>query len=355
MSGGRSLEVVPVTGVGEVAAGDDLAALLLGALVRSGVALGTGDCVVVSSKVVSKALGLTWDGSRESAVESATVRVVAERVGEGGAVTRVVEAEAGPVMAAAGVDASNTGPGDTVLLLPRDPDGEARRLRAALLGLLGLDDGAAFAVVLSDTAGRPWRNGLVDLAIGSSGLAVVDDLRGGLDHDGRPLAVTTRALADEVASAADLVKGKVDGVPAAVVRGLDPSWFSVGAEGARSLVRTGPGDWFALGTAEAVRSALGAAPGSAEAADVGIASVRPDEPLAERVGRVVALTLLDVPGGSADVGVDEAAGTAEVTLGADDPYDLGRLVVRCEVAAASESLTATVSARTATTVALVLS
>ncbi len=354
MSPGRSLEVVPVTGVGEVGVGDDLAALLVEALARAGVDLGVGDCLVVSSKVVSKALGLTWDGSRESAVDSATVRVVAERVGEGGTVTRVVEAEAGPVMAAAGVDASNTGPGAAVLLLPRDPDAEAARLRTSLGRLLGLADDAAFAVLLSDTAGRPWRNGLVDLAIGSSGLTVVDDLRGGLDHDGRPLAVTTRALADEVASAADLVKGKVDGIPAAVVRGLDPSWFAVGADGARSLVRTGPGDWFALGSVEAVRSALGAAPGSAEAAEVGIASVLP-EALADRVGRVVALTLLDVPDGSADVGVDVARGAAEVTLGAGDAYDLGRLVVRCEVAAASESLTALVTARTPTTVTLTLS
>ncbi len=196
----------------------------------------------------------------------------------------------------------------------------------------------------------------------------MEDLRGGVDHDGRPLAVTMRALADEVAAAADLVKGKADGVPAAVVRGLDPSWFAADAAGARSLVRTGPGDWFSLGPAEAVRAALGAAPGSPEAAEVGIASVRPDEPLAVKVGRVVALALLDVPDGSADVGVDPGAegsegsegaegatGTAEVTLGADDPYVLGRLVARCEVAASSESLVATPTGRTPTTVTLTLS
>ncbi|WP_392544846.1 coenzyme F420-0:L-glutamate ligase [Oryzobacter telluris] len=354
MSGAVPVTVVPVVGVGEVEAGDDLAEVLSSALVAAGTPLEAGDCLVVSSKVVSKALGLTWDGAREAAVDAATVRVVAERVGEGGGLTRVVEAVAGPVMAAAGVDASNTGPSGAVLLLPSDPDGEAVALRSALLSRLGLPDSAALGVVLSDTAGRAWRAGQTDFALGSAGVAVLDDLRGGVDHDGRPLAVTARALADEVAAAADLVKGKADGVPAAVVRGLDAGWFAPSADGARTLVRTGPGDWFALGSVEAVRGALGAAPGSAEALEVGVRSVRPDEPLAARVGRVVALALLDVPDGSVDVGVDEAAGAAEVTLGADDPYDLGRLVARLEVAAASESLTATVTGRAPTSVTLAL-
>jgi coenzyme F420-0:L-glutamate ligase/coenzyme F420-1:gamma-L-glutamate ligase len=366
VSGPRGLSVVPVTGVPEVASGDDLAEVLLAALATSGTPLGDGDCLVVSSKVVSKALDLTWDGSREDAVASATVRVVAERVGAGGGLTRVVEAAAGPVMAAAGVDASNAGPSGAVLLLPDDPDAEAAHLRSRLLERLGLDPATPFAVVLSDTAGRPWRAGLTDFALGAAGLAVVDDLRGGVDHDGRPLAVTTRALADEVAAAADLVKGKADGIPAAVVRGLDPSWFAPEAPGARTLVRTGPGDWFALGSVEAVRSALGAAPGTREAADLGVMAVWP-EPFGVRVGRVVALALLDVPDGSADVGVhdaagtaevtlgaDGAAGTAEVTLGADDPYELGRLVTRLEVAASSEHLTATVGPRRETAVTVLL-
>lgn len=339
------IRVVPVTGMGEVVAGDDVAGLLLAAVSAAGGAVVEGDCLVVSSKVVSKALGLTWDGSRADAVDAATVRVVAERVGEGGGVTRVVESLAGPVMAAAGVDASNTGPSGAVLLLPVDPDAEAARLRSALLAALGLADSAALGVVLSDTAGRPWRDGLTDFALGSSGFAVLDDLRGGVDHDGRPLAVTARALADEVAAAADLVKGKATGVPAAVVRGLDPSWFAPGAVGARPLVRTGPGDWFALGHLEAVRASLGAAPGSDEAAAVGIRSVRPGEPLAVRVGRVVALALLDVPDGSVDVEVDAPAETATVEAAADDPYELGRLVTRLEVAASSESLVATVGPR----------
>ena len=158
-----------------------------------------------------------------------------------------------------------------------------------------------------------------------------------------------RAVADEVAAAADLVKGKADGIPAALVRGLDRAWFSADAPGARALVRVGPGDWFALGHVEAVRAALGVAPGSAEAEEVGIRSVQPDEPLEARVGRVVALALLDVPEGSADVGVDAGSGTAEVTLGAPDDYDLGRLVVRVEVAAASEGMSARIVARSTTT------
>lgn len=275
----RGLSVVPVVGVGEVEAGADLADLLLDALTASGAVLRPGDCLVVSSKVVSKCLGLTWAGTREDAVAAGTVRVVAERRGADG-VTRVVESAAGPVMAAAGVDASNTGPSAHLLVLPEDPDGEAVRLRAAVLDRLDLPSATALAVVISDTAGRPWREGLTDLALGSAGLAVLEDLRGTTDHDGRPMAVTLRAVADEVAAAADLVKGKADGIPAALVRGLDAAWFSPDAPGARSLVRVGPGDWFALGHVEALRAALGVAPGSALSEEVGIRSVLPDEKLA---------------------------------------------------------------------------
>ena len=348
-----SLTVVPVTGVGEVTAGADLAGLLVDALAAAGLRVAPGDCLVVSSKVVSKALGLTWTGTREDAVAAGTVRVVAERRAAGG-VTRVVESVAGPVMAAAGVDASNTGPSQDLLLLPEDPDAEAGRLRAQLLTHLELPSATALAVVLSDTAGRPWRDGLTDLALGCAGLTVLEDLRGATDHDGRPLAVTMRALADEVAAAADLVKGKADGIPAALVRGLPAAWFSPHAAGARALVRVGPGDWFALGHVEALRAGLGVAPGSAESDEVGIASVQPDEALSARVGRVVALALLDVPDGSADVGVDEDAGVAEVTLGAPDDYDLGRLVVRAQVAAASEGLRARVAPRGTGSVSITL-
>ena len=304
---------------------------------RGGHGIRPGDCVVVSSKVVSKALGLRWTGTKADAVAAATVRVVAERRSEVGT-TQVVEALAGPVMAAAGVDASNTGPTGAVLVLPSEPDAEAARLRGDLLAVLGLPASTALAVVLSDSVGRPWRQGLVDLALGAAGLHVVEDLRGHLDHDGRALAVTTRALADEVAAAADLVKGKADGIPAAVVRGLPARWFAADAPGARSLVRTGAGDWFALGHVEAVRAALGVPPGTAPATEVGLPPASADEPFAARVGRVVALALHAAPEGSADVGVDERAGSAEVTLSAPDGFELGRLVTRCEVAAHSEDL-----------------
>jgi coenzyme F420-0:L-glutamate ligase / coenzyme F420-1:gamma-L-glutamate ligase len=345
-SAGAGLRVVPVLGVAEVLPGAPLPDLLLDALTASGIELQAGDCLVVSSKVVSKALGLTWDGTREDAVAAGTVRVVAERRSAEG-VTRVVESVAGPVMAAAGVDASNTGPTAWVLVLPDDPDGEAARLRAGVLNRLGMPSATPLAVVLSDTAGRPWRDGLTDLALGSAGLAVLEDLRGATDHDGRPLAVTMRALADEVAAAADLVKGKADGIPAALVRGLPAAWFSADQAGARSLVRTGPGDWFATGHVEAVRASLGAAPGTTEALVVGVPSVRGDEALDVRVRRVVALALLAVPEGSADVGVDPDAGTAAVALGAEDDYELGRLVTRCEVAAHAEGLRAEVVGRAA--------
>jgi coenzyme F420-0:L-glutamate ligase/coenzyme F420-1:gamma-L-glutamate ligase len=286
------------------------------------------------------------DRPRTEVVDASTVRVVAERQGPGG-VTRVVEAVAGPVMAAGGVDASNTGPSGAVLVLPEDPDAEAVRLREELLAASGLGSSAALGVVLSDTAGRPWRAGLTDFALGAAGMTVLDDLRGGVDADGRPLVVTARSLADEVAAAGDLVKGKADAVPAALVRGLPESWFSASAVGARSLVRTGPADWFALGHVEAVRAALGVVPGTPESGAVGIRATEP-ESIAVRVGRVVALALHDVPDGSADVMV--ADGGAEVSLSAPDPYDLGRLVARTEVAAAAESFGAEVTARGAVSV-----
>ena len=346
------VRVVGLPGVPEVGAGDEVAALLVEALDRAGTTLLAGDCLAVSSKVVSKARGLTVDGERAAAVDSQTVRVVAERLGSTGEPTRVVESVAGPVMAAAGVDASNTGPDGRVLLLPADPDAEAAALRAALLSRAGLPADTPLGVVLTDTAGRPWRAGLTDFALGAAGLAVLDDLRGGVDHDGRPLAVTARAVADEVAAAADLVKGKADGVPAALLRGLPPAWLDDDG-GARELVRTGPGDWFATGHVEALRGALGVRPGSAASDRVGLRSVAP-EPLDVRVGRVVALALHDVEEGGADVSV--APDDAVVTLTAADPYDVGRLVVRTEVAAASEDLRCDVTSRSpdAVTVRLTL-
>jgi coenzyme F420-0:L-glutamate ligase / coenzyme F420-1:gamma-L-glutamate ligase len=230
-------------GVPEVAAGDDLAAIVVAAVGE----LEAGDVVVVSSKVVSKAEGRQVEAAdREQAITDETVRVVAVREQPGGGLTRIVENRLGIVGAAAGVDASNVVPG-TVLLLPVDPDASAARLRAALTASSGVPVG----VVVTDTLGRPWRRGQTDIAIGAAGIAVVDDLRGEPDTMGRPMGVTVVAVADEIASLADLVKGKATNRPVAVVRGLGRYVLeSVGA-GARSVVRLGDEDMFRQGSSEA--------------------------------------------------------------------------------------------------------
>lgn len=326
-----TVHVIPVRGVPEVRAGDDLPALLASALSDLG-GLREGDVLVVSSKVVSKALGLREEeAERDELVLRHSRRVVAERATAEGRTTRIVEAVAGPVMAAAGLDASNTGPDGGVLVLPEDPDTVAQELHAALVTGHGIPP--QVALVLSDTAGRPWRQGQTDLALGSHGLLVVDDLRGGSDVDGRALSVTARAVADEVAAAADLVKGKVGGVAAAVVRGLEDHLDDGTAPGARSLVRTGPGDWFGLGRAEAVRAALGAAPGTDEAGEVGIPSVRPEDDLV-RGERAVRLALL---GQAEEVSVSGSPREG-YAVGSPDPVLAGRVAARLEVALAGEQL-----------------
>ncbi|MFD3355463.1 coenzyme F420-0:L-glutamate ligase [Streptomyces fradiae] len=231
-------------GIPEVAKGDDLAALIAAAEPD----LADGDIVLVTSKVVSKAEGRVVEAAdREAAIDAETVRVVARR----GAL-RIVENRNGLVMAAAGVDASNT-PAGTVLLLPEDPDASARTIRDGLRDLLGVEVG----VVVTDTFGRPWRSGLTDVAIGAAGVRVLDDLRGGTDAFGNPLVATVVASADELAAAGDLVKGKTAGRPVAVVRGL-PHLVAgpADAPGARALVRGAGGDMFRLGTSEAVREAV---------------------------------------------------------------------------------------------------
>ncbi|RFU43414.1 coenzyme F420-0:L-glutamate ligase [Actinomadura logoneensis] len=234
-----NLQVFGVPGMPEVEDGADIAALIPADLVRD------GDVLVVTSKIVSKAEGRTLVADdREKAIDSETVRVVARRVHERGE-TRIVETRQGLVLAAAGVDASNTAPG-TVLLLPVDPDASARRIRARLRELTG----ANVAVILSDTMGRPWREGLVDNAIGVAGLAPLDDFRGRTDGFGNPLQATVTAVADELASAAELVKGKLSGVPVAVVRGLDGLVTEDDGPGARALLRSPDEDMFRYGSAE---------------------------------------------------------------------------------------------------------
>lgn len=246
-------------------AGDDLAKLIAAA--EPG--LVDGDILLVTSKIVSKAEGrILRAADREAAIDAETVRVVARR-----GTLRIVENRQGLVLAAAGVDASNT-PAGTVLLLPEDSDASARAIRDGLRDTLGVEVG----VVVTDTFGRPWRTGLTDVAIGAAGVRVLDDLRGGTDAYGNPLSATVVATADELAAAGDLVKGKAEGLPVAVVRGLrhvvlpapapsapaDPSADSasasalVGADdsGARALVRGAADDMFRLGTSEAVREAV---------------------------------------------------------------------------------------------------
>ncbi|GGQ02841.1 coenzyme F420-0:L-glutamate ligase [Streptomyces roseolilacinus] len=240
-----SYRVWAPAGIPEVAKGDDLAALIATAEPD----LADGDVVLVTSKIVSKAEGrIVAAEDREAAIDAETVRVVARR-----GTLRIVENRNGLVMAAAGVDASNT-PAGTVLLLPEDPDASARALRAGLRDLLGVDVG----VVVTDTFGRPWRSGLTDVAIGAAGVRVLDDLRGGTDAYGNPLVATVVASADELAAAGDLVKGKAAGRPVAVVRGLPHLVTGDGGDdpGARALVRGADGDMFRLGTSEAIREAV---------------------------------------------------------------------------------------------------
>ena len=253
-----------VPGIPEVAAGDDLAELIGAALAVHPEGVRDGDILVVTSKIMSKAEGRIVPASdREDAITAETVRVVATRGG-----TRIVENRLGVVGAAAGVDASNTAEG-TVLLLPEDPDAAARALCRALRARFEVRLG----VLVSDTLGRAWRLGQTDIAIGAAGMQVIDDLRGGTDTQGRPPAVTVPVVADEIAGAADLVKGKATGLPVAVVRGLSRLVTSdVDTPGARSLVRTGPTDMFRLGTDEAL--AEGRAAGYAEGRAAGYAEGR---------------------------------------------------------------------------------
>ncbi|WP_030814217.1 coenzyme F420-0:L-glutamate ligase [Streptomyces sp. NRRL S-337] len=234
-------------GIPEVRPGDDLVKLIAAAATADGTCqLADGDVLLVTSKIVSKAEGRIVEATdREAAIDRETVRLVARR-----GPLRIVENRQGLVMAAAGVDASNT-PAGTVLLLPEDPDRSARALRDGLRTELGVDVG----VVISDTFGRPWRSGLTDVAIGAAGVRVLDDLRGGTDANGNPLSATVVATADELAAAGDLVKGKAAGLPVAVVRGLGHVVEETG-DGARAMVRGAAGDMFRLGTSEAVREAV---------------------------------------------------------------------------------------------------
>lgn len=244
MGGATAFSVFAVEGIPEIEPGMDLGLVIGDALAATG-SMHHGDIVVVSSKIVSKAEGRIVEASdREQAITDETVRVVATRVFPGG-VTRIVENHLGIVGAAAGVDASNT-PEGTVLLLPLDPDGSAAAIRANLIERFEV----ALGVVITDTLGRTWREGQTDVAIGASGVTLLDDLRGTTDAHGRVLDVTAPAVGDELASAADLVKRKSAGLPVAVVRGLG-HLLAEDAAGGRVLIRPSENDMFRLGTDEA--------------------------------------------------------------------------------------------------------
>ena len=210
-----TLEIIPVSGIGAVASGEDVALILADALEALGPS--RGDVLVVTHKIVSKAEGrvVMVEGDEEmfkkALVESEALSIVRRR---GDLI--IAETKHGFICANAGIDRSNAEPG-TLILLPEDPDSSAHRIRTRLERRFGVD----IPVIISDTFGRPWRRGLTDIAIGLSGLDAIIDLRGTRDWTGRDLEVTEIAVADELASAADLVMGKASGIPAALVRGYE--------------------------------------------------------------------------------------------------------------------------------------
>jgi coenzyme F420-0:L-glutamate ligase/coenzyme F420-1:gamma-L-glutamate ligase len=210
------LRLIPVEGLPEIRPGDRMAPLL-----AERTELVSGDVVVVTQKVVSKAEGRLVDcpdddpTARPALIERESVRILRRR-----SELIVSETSHGFVCANAGVDFSNV-PAGQAALLPLDPDRSARRIRDGLRAITGIDVG----VVISDTFGRPWRRGLTDVAIGCAGVAAVVDLRGTVDATGRVLRATEVAVADELAAAAELVMGKDRGIAAVVIRGVDPAWL----------------------------------------------------------------------------------------------------------------------------------
>lgn len=239
-----AIEILPVPGLPEFRPGDDVAA----AIASAAPWLRDHDVVVVTSKVLSKSEGRIVaaptdpeerDTLRRRLIDDEAVRVLA-RKGR----TLITENAIGLIQAAAGVDGSNVDAAE-LALLPVDPDGSAATLRSRLHDLLGVTVG----VVVTDTMGRAWRNGQTDTAIGAAGLAVLHGYGGAVDVHGNELIVTEVAVADEIAAAADLVKGKLTGIPVAVVRGI--TLHDDGSNG-HTLVRAGEDDLFWLGTEESI-------------------------------------------------------------------------------------------------------
>ncbi len=245
------ITVVPVVIDHRFAPGDDLGSIVCDHLIDiswpdGSRGLAEGDIVVITSKVVAKTEGRILEAAnREEAIRQQAVRVVARKQTPRGETT-IAQTADGLVLAAAGVDASNTEQG-TVVLLPEDSDASAARLRSAIEGATG----ARIGVVITDTMGRPWRLGVTDVAIGSSGVHVLDDFTGRVDEYGNRLEMTVVAIADEIAAAVELATGKLAGAPLAVVRGLAHQ-ITTDSVGARDVVRPLEEDLFWLGTAEAM-------------------------------------------------------------------------------------------------------
>lgn len=328
----EGLEVRPVRGIGDVTAGDDLAELITTAAPW----LENGDVLVVTSKIVSKAEGrlveVPADGperetARQAVLASETARVVARR-GQ----TAIVQTHHGFVMAAAGIDASNVDKTHLVLL-PADPDASARRLHRDLRA-----KGLTVGVIISDTMGRAWRNGLTDVALGAAGIEPVRDHRGEIDPYGNELQLTEMAVIDELAAAGELVKGKCDQVPVAVVRGYPAAGLGEGYEGASVLLRDAASDMFSLGTAEARAAGLHeAALLPVKPGDPGPAA---DGPTIDRIWSAVAP--------EADPGITMTRQDAEVTCRPSDASPaalmrLGEAVHRLRSALLAEGMTSSVT------------
>ncbi len=240
------LTAFTLAGIPEIHEGAEIAEIIASAaLCDPQTCLQDGDIVTISSKIISKAEGRILKAEdREDAITAETVRVVATREYPGGT-TRIVENRLGIVGAAAGIDASNT-PKGTILLLPVDPDASALRIRKSLESRFGIRLG----VIVTDTLGRAWREGQTDVAIGASGVRLIEDLRGQHDAYGRQLNVTAPAVGDEIASTAELIKGKRSGQPVVIVRGL-MHLLEEQASGGRILTRPLEKDMFQMGSAEA--------------------------------------------------------------------------------------------------------
>ena len=230
-----TVQLIPISGIGEVTRGEDVAASILAAMNLTGFALEHRDVVVITHKIVSKSEGKVVPIANEASYRELVANEAEAIIRRRGDLV-ITQTKHGFICANAGVDRSNV-PGSHAVLLPDRPDRSAHAIRTRLEQAAGVD----LAVVVTDTFGRPWRRGLTDIAIGVSGMPAILDLKGSTDMQGRLLEVTEVAIVDEIAAAADLVMGKATGIPAAIVRGLD---WPPGNGRAADLVRSADEDLF---------------------------------------------------------------------------------------------------------------